>query len=242
MATSVYFDNFQNTAEQSLIEDLVIESIKIYGHDVWYCPRKINDYDTPYNEDATSSYESSYFVEMYIKNVEGFEGEGHFLSRFNIQIRDEITFTIANRVYQETIGDYIDAPRPREGDLIFMPLTGKVYVIKFAEHESVFYQMGSLQVHDLRCEMFEYSSEKLSTGVPEIDALQAKYSQAPDELDGLMRDANNNVIIDANTGRPVGVSSDWNPDDPFSDNASLQLMSDFIDWSEQDPFSEGGEY
>jgi hypothetical protein len=242
MATNVYFDNFTNTPEQNLIEDLVIESIRIYGHDLYYCPRTVNNYDNTYNEDATSSYDSSYYVEMYIKNVEGFEGEGDFLSKFNIQIRDEITFTIANKVYNETIGDFNDTPRPREGDLLFMPLTEKVYVIKFVEHESIFYQMGSLQVFDLRCELFEYSGETLNTGVTQIDDLQEKYSQSPDADDGLQRDANNNVIIDANTGRPLGVSSDWNPDDPFSDNADLQSAANFIDWSEQDPFSEGGRY
>lgn len=242
MATNIYFDNFNNTAEQSLIEDLVIESIKIYGHDLWYCPRTLNNVDGTYNEDAISSFDSSYQVEMYIKNVEGFEGEGDFLSKFNIQIRDEITFTIANKIYNETIGDFENSPRPKEGDILFMPLTEKVYQIKFVEHESIFYQMGALQVFDLRCELFEYSGEKLNTGVTYIDSLQVKYSQSPTEDDGLQRDANNNVIIDANTGRPLGVSSDWNPDDPFSDNSELQLRSDFIDWSEQDPFSEGGRY
>jgi len=242
MATNVYFDNFTNTPEQNLIEDLVIESIRIYGHDIWFCPRTVNNYDNTYNEDAISSYDSSYQIEMYIKNVEGFEGEGDFLSKFNIQIRDEITFTVANKVYNELIGDLNDTPRPREGDLIFMPLTEKVYVIKFVEHESIFYQMGSLQVFDLRCELFEYSGETLNTGLTQIDDLQEKYSQSPSAEDGLQRDANNNVIIDANTGRPLGVSSDWNPDDPFSDNNELQLRSDFIDWSEQDPFSEGGRY
>lgn len=244
MATNVYFNNFTNTPEQTLIEDLIIESIKIYGHDVWYCPRQVSaNYDPIFNEDSASTYVSSYFVEMYIKNVEGFGGEGDFLSKFNIQIRDEITLTIANKVYNETIGDFDGSPRPKEGDLIYMPLTEKVYIIKYAEHEApIFYQMGALQCYDLTVELFEYSSETLNTGVYAVDRLEEKYSQAPGAVDGLTRDANNHVIIDEDTGRPAGVDSDWNPDDPFSDNAAMQNAANFIDWSDRDPFSEGGEF
>lgn len=243
MATNVYFNNYTNTAEQNLIEDLVIESIRIYGHDIWYCPRTIVAKDDILNEDPLSTYNDSYQVEMYIKNVEGFEGEGDFLSKFNIQIRDEITFTIARKVYQETIGDIENNERPLEGDLIFMPLTNKVYVIKFVEHEPVFYQMGSLQMFDVRCELFEYSNEDLNTGVPEIDNLEVKYTLAAQPEDGITYDANNNVIIDEETGRPVGVASDWNPDDPFSNNAEFQLDADsFVDFTEKDPFSEQGRY
>jgi len=243
VATNIYFNNFTNTAEQNLIEDLVIESIRIYGHDIWYCPRTVVSKDDILHEDTLSQYNDSYQVEMYIKNVEGFEGEGDFLSKFNIQIRDEITFTIARKVYQETIGDVENSERPLEGDLIFMPLTNKVYVIKFVEHEPVFYQMGSLQMYDLRCELFEYSSEDLNTGVPQIDNLEVEYTLAATEADGLMRDANNNVIINEATGRPEGVDSDWNPDDPFSTNSEFQLDADsFVDFTERDPFSEQGRY
>lgn len=243
MSTNIYFNNFTNSAEQSLIDDLVIESIRIYGHDIWYCPRTVVAKDDILNEDPLSTYNDSYQIEMYIKNVEGFEGEGDFLSKFNIQIRDEITFTVARKVYQEKIGDLENNQRPLEGDLIFMPLTNKVYVIKFVEHEPVFYQMGSLQMFDLRCELFEYSNEDLNTGVPEIDNLELKYSLAADANDGLQLDANNNVIIDEDTGRPVGVDSNWNPDDPFSQNSDFQLSANsFIDFTEADPFSEQGRY
>jgi len=240
VATNIYFDNFKNTAEQSLIEDLVIESIKIYGHDVYYCPREYKDIDNTYNEDARSEYNEAYYVEMYIRNVEGFEGEGDFLSKFNIQIRDEITFTIANKRYVETIGDNVDSTRPREGDLIYMPLTKKVYVIKFVEHEAVFYQMGSLQTFDVRCELFEYSNERLNTGVTEIDQLEEDYSLALTTDDGIQRDANGNIIIDENTGRPTGVSDDVDINDSFDQNNQFELNADsFIDFTEDNPFSEG---
>lgn len=243
MATNLYFNNFNSTSEQSLIEDLVIESIKIYGHDLWYCPRTIVAKDDILNEDPLSTYNDSYQIEMYIKNVEGFEGEGDFLSKFNIQIRDEITFTVARKVYQETVGDFEDNDRPFEGDLIFMPLTNKVYQIKFVEHEPVFYQNGALQMFDIRCELFEYSNEDLNTGLPYVDNLEIIHSLSADELDGLTYDANNNIIIDPDTGRPVGLDSNWNPDDPYADNSSFQVSANsFIDFTERDPFSEGGRY
>ena len=243
MATNLYFNNFGQTSEQSLIEDLIIESIRMYGHDIQYCPRTIVSKDEIYNEDALSQYNDAYQVEMYIKNVEGFEGEGDFLSKFNIQIRDEITFTIARKVYEETVGDFENSDRPLEGDLIFMPLTKKIYQIKFVEHEPVFYQLGALQMYDLRCELFEYSNEDLNTGIAEIDNLEIKYTLAAQPADGVTYDANNNVIIDENTGRPVGVDSDWNPDDPFEDSSNFQISANsFIDFTEQDPFSEGGRY
>jgi len=243
VATNIHFNNFTNRAEQNLIDDLVIESIRMYGHDIWYCPRTIVAKDDILNEDPLSTYNDSYQIEMYIKNVEGFEGEGDFLSKFNIQIRDEITFTVARKVYQETIGDVENNERPLEGDLIFMPLTNKVYVIKFVEHEPVFYQTGALQMFDVRCELFEYSSEDLNTGIPEIDNLEVKYTLAAQPEDGITYDANNNVIIDENTGRPVGVDSEWNPDDPFATNEDFQMTANsIIDFTEKDPFSEGGRY
>jgi hypothetical protein len=244
MATNPYFDNFTNTSEQNLIEDLIIESIKIYGHDLYYCPRTVGTRDDVFNSDSLSTYDTAYKIEMYIKNVEGFEGEGDFLSRFNIQIRDEITFTVANKRYNEVVGDYEDSPRPQEGDIIYFPLTEKVYVIKFAEHEApVFYQMGALQCYDLRCEQWEYSGEKLNTGVAAIDDYEALYSIVADADDGVTYDANNNVIIDANTGRPLGVTSDWQPDDVFNDGGTFETLADgFIDFSEADPFSDDGRY
>ena len=246
MPTNEYFDNFYNRPEQTLIEDLIIESIKIYGHDVFYCPRTVIARDNVLNEDALSQYNSSYQIEMYIKNVEGFEGEGDFLSRFNIQIRDEITFTVANRRYDEAVGAYEGSIRPEEGDLIYFPLTEKIYVIKFAEHEApVFYQMGALQCYDLRCEQWEYSSEVLNTGVEAIDKWSALYSDAiaNTDDDSITYDANNNIIMDANTGRPLGMSGTIDVDDVFDDGSVYQSEAlEFIDFSEEDPFSDRGRY
>ena len=165
----------------SLIEDLVIESIKIYGYDNFFIPRTIVKEDDLFGEDVLSKFDNALPIEMYIKNVEGFDGEGEFLSRFNIEARDQITFSIAQRRWQEEIdvtnrkvdeqGESIN--RPTEGDLIFFPLTGQLYEIKYVDKQPIFYQMGQLQMYDLRCELFEFSHERIDTGVKAIDDFSA---------------------------------------------------------------------
>ena len=157
--------------EQSLIEDLVIESIKIYGIDAWYIPRTLTGKDDILNEDDISTFKSAYMAEMYVKSVDGFEGEGDFLSKFGLEIRDSITMTIARRTYESEVALHNDTVRPLEGDLIYLPLNNKIFEIQHVEHESIFYQMGSLQMYDLRAELFEFSGERFDTGQPFIDNL-----------------------------------------------------------------------
>src|SRR6056300_954177 len=175
MATNFYFNNFESSSEQTLIEDLIIESIKIYGHDIVYIKRDTTSLDELMNEDDVPEYRTALSTEMYIKNVDGFEGEGDFLSKFGLQIRDSITFTTSMRVWEENVGNEIDNYRPNEGDLIFFPLNGKLFEVQHVEHEAIFYQMGSLQTYDLRCELFEYSNERFETGQDFIDDYFEQY-------------------------------------------------------------------
>ena len=178
-ATNLYFNNYDNINEQTLLEDLIIESIKIYGIECYYMPRTLVAEDNIFGEDPLSKFQQAYNVEMYIKSVDGFDGEGDFLSKFNIEIRDEITFVVAKRRWSEEIGDSQSTPvnedsgvaRPAEGDLIYFPLNGKIFEVKFVEHEAVFYQFGDLQTYELRCELFEYSYEDITTGIASIDAV-----------------------------------------------------------------------
>jgi len=169
VAKNYYFENFENSGEQNLVEDLVIESIKIYGMDVWYIPRTLVAKDDILNEDDLSTFDNAYMVEMYVKSVDGFEGEGDFLSKFGLQIRDSITMTIAQKTYDLEIGSREASVRPLEGDLIYLPLNNKIFEINHVEHENIFYQMGSLQSYDLRAELFEYSGERFNTGQKFID-------------------------------------------------------------------------
>lgn len=225
-----------------LIEDLVIESIRIFGLDCWYIPKRIVDKDKIYGEDSLSEYNTSYMVEMYVRNVEGFAGEGDFLSKFNVEIRDQMTLTIARRTFEDEVGNQESSyTRPREGDLIFLPLNNKVFQIKFVEHEPVFYQMGALQMYDLKCELFEYSNEVMNTGFDAIDDLQNNYSDA---LNVFAITTENDLEIKMEDGYSlIREEFDLEVQDVLSDNFDIQDESDgFLDFTEADPFSEGGSY
>jgi len=238
--TNVFFNNFQASQEQLLIEDLVIESIKIYGHDVYYCPRTLVNKDEIYGEDSISKYNTQYMVEMYIKNVMGFQGEGDFMSKFNLQIRDQMTLTIARRTFFDEIGNVESLDRPQEGDLIYFPLNKKIFVVKFVEHEAIFYQMGSLQTYDLNCELWEYSNEILNTGIEDIDKLQKEYSfdmtnYGIETEDGhVIKDEDGYDIIQEQYNFSTQVG------DSLEDNDEIETEADgVLDFSERDPFSEG---
>ena len=169
MATNVFFNNYGASQEQYLIEDLIIESIKMYGQDVYYINRTLGAEDRILREDDLPTFDAAYQMEMYIKNIDGFEGDGDFLSKFGLEIRDEITFTLARRIFEQEVTLNETKNNPYVGDLIYFPLNNKIFEIKFVEHESIFYQMGALQVYDIRCDLFEYSGEKFSTGITDID-------------------------------------------------------------------------
>ena len=174
MATNPYFNHHgKNTADQRLTENLMIESIKTYGVDVYYCPRTLVNEDVLLGEDSLSQYNSAHTIEMYIKTIDGFEGEGEFVAKFGLQIKDQITFTVARRRWSELglIGDGRDTS-PREGDLIYFPVTNALFQVLFVEDESVFYQTGALQTYDMLCEMFTYSDQKLDTGIDDIDKIE----------------------------------------------------------------------
>ena len=219
MATNVYFSNYDNFNEQNLIDDLVIESIQIYGIDVDYISGEFNNVDTIFNEDDTPLYNEMYSFEVYVKNVDGFEGEGDFLSKFGLQIRDQVTFTVAIRTFERFVTRQNQTKvRPRENDVIWLPLNQKMYRITYVEHESVFYQSGSLQVYDIKCELMEFSNERFETGRYEIDHYFDDVNSTTDFVQTLSDVANN---------------------DPIAQNLEFEQAADgIIDFSEIDPFSE----
>ena len=210
----------------------------MYGHDIYYLPRtRIND-DLIRGEETYSRFDSHYFVEMYIKNVEGFAGQGDFLSKFNLEIRDQVTFTVARRTFSEEVGSYTTFVRPREGDLIYFPLNNKLFEIKFVEHEAIFYQLGALQTFDMTCELFEYNNEILNTGIPLVDEKQKDITF--NMTDFAIKVESGLVLTDEEGFDLVLESFSIKTQDPISDNISLQSEGDeILDFSEIDPFSEG---
>lgn len=198
MATNFYFQPFpqdQITNEQLLVEDLVIEALGIYGMDVYYMPRTSRDpngIDKLYGEDTLKQYVSAHPLEIYLENITGMEGEGDFISKFGLEIRDEITVLVSRRRFKYAvgstnfnrprIGDIVatenQAPtRPREGDLIYLPLLKSFFEITFVEHEddqAMFYTLGrgrggNVYVYAIKLKKFVFSQEIISTGKQEID-------------------------------------------------------------------------
>jgi hypothetical protein len=217
---SVYFDNFNNYGEQDLIESLVVESISIYGHTVYYLPRTLVTKDDIYGEDKLSTYTDVFEFDMYIKSFDSFEGDGQFLSKFNLEIRDSATFSIARRSFgNEIASQRPDIQRPREGDLIYSTMMKKMFVIKYVNQTAIFYQMGELQIWDIACDVWEYSNERFDTGNAEIDAIEEQYSVA---------NVTNDAVYEAAML------------DVFATNQEFQQEgTGIIDWSNVDPFSGG---
>jgi hypothetical protein len=176
MPRNVYFSQAVKS-EQHLYEDLIIESLGIYGQDVYYIPRTLVNRDSILNEDPAGKFDDAYLLEMYIENTEGFEGAGDLYSKFGLEIRDDATFIVSRRRWETRVGAFSDNvvdPRPQEGDLIFLPMTNSFFEITFVEDESPFYQLSNLPVYKMQCSLFEYSDEDFETGVESIDTSTAK--------------------------------------------------------------------
>lgn len=236
MATNFFFNNFQSSQEQLLLENLVIESIKIYGHDVYYIPRKLNNYDEVYGADDTSSYESAYPIEMYIKSIDGFSGDGEFLSKFGVEIRNQIVFSVARRIFSEEVSEFTTQVRPNEGDIIWFPLNQRLFVVRYVDKYEMFYQLGALQTWSMTCEVFEYAGEKFNTGIAEIDAVQTSYST--DILNWTILTEDGYRIMTEDSDYLVLEAAKTNTL-PGSDNDRIQEESDlFVDWTAQNPFVE----
>ena len=179
MATNLYFNNFpvnQVTNEQLLVEDLLIEAMKIYGIDVYYLPRTTDNsgIDKLYGEDQLKKYVTAYPIEMYINNVSGMEGEGDFISKFGLDIRDEMTMLVSRRRFKASVPGLF---RAQEGDLIYIPLVQNFFEIAHVEHENtpaMFYPLGrgrdnNVYLYSLKLRQFVFSSEIIETGVDEVD-------------------------------------------------------------------------
>jgi hypothetical protein len=213
MATNPYFK--RESVDQKLIEDLIVESIKIHGQDFLYLPRTLVNEDTLFGEDTNSKFENSVEIEMHVASVDGFEGEGDIISKLGFEIRDSMSVVVAKKRFEEEFAHLTSINYPREGDLIYFPLSKGLFEIKFVEHENPFYQSGKLYVYQLSCELFRYSHEDFDTDDDRVDDINI------DQVDSV-------------TG---GITI---PSDPFATNDELETLGDDVfDFTEKDPFSEG---
>jgi hypothetical protein len=182
MATNHYFQGgtgIGNSNEKRLYEDLIIEGLKIYGQDCYYLPRTLVNRDLILGEDTLAKFDDSYLLEMYMETTEGFAGEQEIINKFGLEIREDTTFIISKRRWQNQVDSahtMIVEGRPNEGDIIYMPLMESFFEIQFIQDQEPFFQLGNLPVYKLRCTRWEYSSEKLDTGIAAIDGAEDKYS------------------------------------------------------------------
>jgi hypothetical protein len=174
MPRNVYFS--QGTAnEQYLLEDIIIESMQIYGQDFYYIPRTLVAKDNILGEDRLSEFKEAYGIEMYLETNQGFEGQGAFIEKFGLMMEQSATLTVARRRWDQLVGRFGQTQlpnRPCEGDLLYFPLTKGLFEIKFVQHQDPFYQLGKLYVYRLNVELFQYASEHIDTGLKDIDVFE----------------------------------------------------------------------
>ena len=168
MATNSYFT--RQTSERNVVEDLTIESIKIHGLDMVYIPRTLVNEDTIFGEDTLSKFTAGNYIEMYLESVDGFGGEGDFYSKFGLEIKDTVSLVVSKKRFETVMSSV--TTKPREGELIYFPLSRGLFEIKFVEHENPFYQLGKLYTYKLSCELFTYSQEEIDTGFSDVDSIE----------------------------------------------------------------------
>ena len=175
MVLNPYFQQ-GSKSEQSLVQSLINEQLKIYGVDVHFMPRKYVSSDSVLREVSASSFEDAYPIEAYIDNFDGYGDNPTMLSKFGIEQTNEVTLIISKERFENYISPLMKnesniklSTRPKEGDLIYFPFGDRLFEIKYVEHEKPFYMLKNTYVYELRCELFRYEDEVIDTGVDEID-------------------------------------------------------------------------
>ena len=262
MAVNHFFqggNGIGNTNEQRLHEDLIIESLKIFGHDVYYLPRTLVNRDLILGEDTLSKFDDSYLLEMYVETTEGLAGEQELINKFGLEIREETTFMLSKRRWSnavDSVHTMIVEGRPNEGDIIYYPLLNKFFEISFVEDQEPFFQLGNLPVYKLRARTWQYSSEQINTGVTDIDSAEDQYS-----LDQLSHQMSLETATDGGSGA-LQLENDTATGDTnyliletyniqtqstYADNLDLDTQAgfntedtsdDILDFTERNPFGE----
>lgn len=242
MPTSVYFDT-GIIPEQRLYEDLIIEQLRTLGQEVFYLPRKMVNEDTIFGEDTLSSFNDAYMIEMYVENVEGYDGEKELMTKFGLDIQNEVTFVVARRRWEQLIStdqNLIITTRPNEGDLVYFPRTKHLFEISFVDHDDPFYQVQNLPVYKLKCRSFDYSSEQIDTGIVEIDNIETTYSLDILSYQLSLEDGTGSIQLES-TGTNYLLNEDFTIElkDDKSQNTIFDTFNDTIlDFSESNPFGD----
>jgi hypothetical protein len=243
-----------DSAEKTLYEDLIIEGLKIYGHDCYYLPRTLVNQDLILGEDTLSKFDQSYLLEMYIETTEGFQGEQELISKFGLEIRDDTKFVIAKRRWQDQVDNtatLIKDGRPNEGDLIYVPLFNSFFEIQFVEDQEPFFQLGNLPVYKLSATKFEYSSEGLNTGINAIDEAEDNLSLDQLQFQFTLENEVGSILLESSTGEINYLINESfslaTQTRDYADNATYEsdagfgtssTADDILDFTERNPFGE----
>lgn len=181
MATNPYFRKAVRS-EQDLIDDLSVEVIKIHGFDMVYLPRTLVRKDELFGEDRSPSrFSTGREIEMLVETVDGFEGDGEIFTRVGLQIQDNITLLVARRRFEQEFAD-LGFKTPREGDLLYFPISGALFEINFVERENPFYQLNKISTYKITCSLFKYTGEDFETGWSDIDGVTSDHTERFTEL------------------------------------------------------------
>lgn len=179
MATNPYLNWWSDRNEQNLLQDLMTEAIRNYGINTIYLPRTMRREDTLYNEDVLSQFTQTFPIEMYIKNVSGWEGQGNFLTKFGLQIDHTVTVMVSVDTFNRTIPSLA---RPFEGDWVYLPAPiSKLFEIKFVENQKgqgQFYPLGAITFYELQLELHTYTHEEVRTSNQIINAFERDHAYA----------------------------------------------------------------
>jgi hypothetical protein len=230
------------SSEQNLYEDLIIESMKIYGFEVYYIPRSSFNPDRVLTEDPLNYYENAYPIEMYMETIGGFEGDGELLTKFGLEIRDSANFIVARKRWSQTVGDLGNSVlenRPAEGDVIYFPLTKSFFEIRKVDAQTPFFQVGKLYTFKMYCELMQFSSEQFDTGIEVIDEIADSFNQSVDKYELLMEDGF--TLLQENETLTPLLLEYFNDTDELTatDNDVFRFEIDnVLDFSERNPFGE----
>jgi hypothetical protein len=215
-------------------------------------------------EDTTSRFDDSWMEEMYVESTEGFAGQQEIVSKFGLEIREDTTFMVSKRAWDYHVGlkdSLIATGRPNEGDIIYYPLMNSFFEIQFVEDQEPFFALGQLPVYKLRVTRWEYSSEKLDTGLDVIDSAGDKYTL--DQLNYKFSLESGQVALDGegsirleedlSTGEPQFLMSEEftassiQTQSSYASNTDLDseagfdtssTLDDILDFTERNPFGD----
>ncbi len=254
-----YFNQYGTATEQNVLEDLIIESLKIYGINAFYLPRTHVNLDLLFKEDASMKFDDALEIEMYLKTYDGYMGQNDFISKFGLQVDESLTFTVSQKRFSQILQpklmteysynikledgdlmrqeidydqDYTGYVRPKEGDLIWFPFTRDLFEVKFVEVIETLFQLGKLYTYELRCDKYEYSSEVLDTEITAVDQLETDYSQSTSNVPRTLAEDGGYLMEESNM---VEEKDDTAQNDYITGRIN---DDDILDFSEKNPFSE----